>query len=322
MREIVIISGKGGTGKTSITAAFAHLAENHVLCDLDVDAPDLHLLLRPEIQQTHDFYCGHVATIRPEACVNCGLCVELCRFNAIRPGEPTPRVEPMKCEGCKVCVELCAQDAIAFSETRSGEWYRSESRFGPLLHAQLEPGQENSGKLVARLKKQARALAGERGLNLVLSDGSPGIGCPVISSFAGASLAVLVTEPTPSGLHDLERAVALCERFGLRAGVIINKVDIHREQAARIRSFCERKGLTLIAELPFDEAVTHAMVAGQTVTEYTNGQISTRIRAAYERTIALLDEQAAATGTGPDHGLVTIETIHTPTKKPIEMETR
>lgn len=288
MREVVIISGKGGTGKTSLTAAFAHLASEHVICDLDVDAPDLHLLLRPDIQQTEEFWSGHEAVIQLDTCDNCGICVDLCRFGAIEAGESAPRVTPMKCEGCKVCVEFCPVSAIAFPEKRSGEWYRSETRFGPLIHAQLTPGEENSGKLVALLKKEAKALAKERGLSLILSDGSPGIGCPVISSFSGANLAVLVTEPTPSGLHDLERAVELCQQFRLPAAVIINKVDINEQQADAIRSFCARESLTLIAELPFDPAVTRAMVEGKAITEYAEGECTEMIKEAWEVISSLL----------------------------------
>ena len=267
MPEIVILSGKGGTGKTSLTAAFAHLAHNHVICDLDVDAPDLHLLLHPTPRHGEAFVSGHESRIRAEACDRCGQCIDLCRFGAISGTDP-PVVDPLKCEGCKLCVSLCPQGAIDFLPRHCGDWYVSDTRLGPMVHAQLFPAEENSGRLVAHLRRQARELARQTRRDLVIADGPPGIACPVISSLSGADLAVVVTEPTPSGRHDLERIAALTTYFKITTLVIINKCDLNPFQVAAIKSDCARLGLPIIAALPHDPVVTEAMLAGQTVTEY------------------------------------------------------
>ncbi len=276
--EIIILSGKGGTGKTSLTAAFAHLAERHILCDLDVDAPDLHLLLDPKKIHTETFISGHKAEIREADCEACGKCAEVCRFHAVIEGDPHPRIDPIRCEGCKVCVALCPANAIDFPESECGEWYLSETRFAPMVHAQLHPGEENSGRLVALLRGRAKALAEEKGIDLILSDGPPGIGCPVISSLSGASMAVMVTEPTPSGIHDLERVAELTRHFQVPAGVIINKHDLNLDHSDRIAAFCRREGLPLLGRVPLDPDVTHAMIEGKAVTEFTRGSISGILR--------------------------------------------
>jgi MinD superfamily P-loop ATPase len=267
LREIVIISGKGGTGKTCLTAALAHLAAKNVICDLDVDAPDLHLLLHPQNLTTREFISGHEAVIT-RRCNSCGQCIDWCHFDAIRSQQPHPVVNPLKCEGCKLCVAQCPLDAIDFPEKQCGRWHLADTRFGPMIHAQLFPGEENSGRLVTLLKNNARALAEERQRDLILADGPPGIGCPVISSLAGADLAVVVTEPTPSGIHDLERVIDLCDHFRLTAGVVINKWNLNGELSLQIKSFCMQKGITFLGELPYDPAIVEAMVRGQAITEY------------------------------------------------------
>ncbi|MBW2108077.1 MAG: ATP-binding protein [Deltaproteobacteria bacterium] len=284
MIEIVVLSGKGGTGKTSLTGAFAHLSSNRVVCDLDVDAPDLHLLLDPSTISAQEFRSGHEAVIRPEICENCGECIERCRFEAILPAVPCPSVNPLKCEGCKVCVAFCPVNAVDFPEKLCGHWFVSKTRFGWMVHAQLLPAEENSGRLVALLRQQARELAKEKGFNMILSDGPPGIGCPVISSLSGTSLAVIVTEPTPSGRHDLERIAELCEHFKIPAGVIINKCDLHEGHTRHIESFCLEKGLKVLGALPHDTVVTHAMVAKQTVTEYSHNDFSDKVKQIWIRT--------------------------------------
>ena len=268
MVEIVVLSGKGGTGKTSLTAAFAHLASRHVICDLDVDAPDLHLLLDPQRLETEAFVSGFEAAIRPEDCTACGVCAERCRYDAIIEGPEAFRIDSLRCEGCKVCVEFCPADAIDFTPRYCGDWYRSDTRFGPMIHAQLFPGEENSGRLVALLRQKAKVMAEQDGLDLILSDGPPGIGCPVISSLSGAAMAVIVTEPTPSGLHDLERIVELCAFFKISTGVIVNKYDLHEQRTGVIEDFCTKNGLAMLGKLPHDQVITDAMVAAQTVTEY------------------------------------------------------
>ena len=281
MREIVVISGKGGTGKTSITAAFAHLAENKVICDLDVDAPDLHLLLDPHVVRREDFHSGHEAVIDPERCIGCGTCQDMCRFGAVLEEDGRYRIDPLRCEGCKVCVAFCPEGAIDFPPRHCGTRYVSDTRFGPMVHAQLFPGQENSGRLVSELKKEARKLAGEMGRDLILCDGSPGIGCPVISSLSQANLAVIVTEPTPSGLHDLERVAALCEHFRIRVAVIVNKHDLNPDHTAAIEELCRAKGYALAGRLPHDTVVTEAMVARKAVTELEDEDFGRRVRDAW-----------------------------------------
>jgi len=279
VHEILILSGKGGTGKTSLSAAFAQIAANHLICDLDVDAPDLHLLLHPEKERTERFHSGHEAVVIPEACTNCGQCATVCRFNAIRPGADHPGFDSLRCEGCKTCVVLCPSQAIAFPEKLCGEWYVSRTRFGPMVHAQLYPGEENSGKLVALLRREAREMAASRGLSLILSDGPPGIGCPVISALSGTTFVVAVTEPTPSGFHDLKRALDLCRHFGIPAGVVINKADLNPAHSDGIADYCREQSLPLFGRLPHDPTVTRAMIQGETYIEFAEeAEISKQTR--------------------------------------------
>ena len=269
MREIVILSGKGGAGKTSVTAAFAALAQNAVLCDLDVDAPDLHILLKPTGTIREAFVAGHLASVRPEACDGCGECARHCRYGAVaQTPEGHYAVIPGKCEGCKTCVVLCPARAIDFTPRTCGYSAVSDTRFGPLVHARLDPGADNSGRLVAVLRGKAKALAKARGLDCIISDGAPGIACPVVSSLSGATLAVLVTEPTPSGTHDLTRVAKLCDHFRLPSAVIVNKADLNPDEAARIETFCADTGRPVIGRLPFHPDVVRAMTARRTLPEY------------------------------------------------------
>lgn len=267
MREIVVISGKGGTGKTSVCAAFSHLAANKVICDLDVDAPDMHILLDPRIRVKEAFVSGNEAIIDRDACRRCGVCLARCRFGAVKREGDAYAIDPLRCEGCGVCVALCPAHAIGFPDKECGEWYVSDTRFGPLVHAQLHPGQENSGRLVTLLKQQARQLAKERGLDLVLCDGSPGVGCPVISSLSGATLAVTVVEPTPSGRHDFERVASLCDHFRIPVAVLINKADLNPREEAAIRDVAAARGYAVVGSLPFDPAVTGSMIRRRALTE-------------------------------------------------------
>ncbi|MDW7771485.1 MAG: ATP-binding protein [Desulfobulbaceae bacterium] len=274
MREIVILSGKGGTGKTSLTAAFAALAENYVLCDADVDAADLHLLMQPEIRQRFDFMGGSKAVINPSLCTGCGTCMELCRFDAI---SDRFQVDAIRCEGCGVCVDFCPERAIDFPVQRYGEWYISETRFGPMVHARLGIAEENSGKLVSLIRKKSRQLAEEGERDLIITDGPPGIGCPVIASLGGATALVIMTEPTVSGMHDMERVVDLAACFRIPGMVCINKFDLNPEMTEAIEQLAIRRNIALLGRIPFDPVFTRAMVQGKNIFEY-GGQTATRER--------------------------------------------
>jgi MinD superfamily P-loop ATPase len=293
MHEIIVISGKGGTGKTTLTAAFAHMSAGAVICDLDVDAPDLHLILTPEIDRREEFFSGHEAVIDPASCTACGVCAEMCRFGAVSNQTTGYHIDPLKCEGCKVCVQFCPPGAIRFPERHCGEWFVSRTRFGPMVHAQLFPGAENSGRLVALLRRKAKELAQESGSRLVLSDGAPGIGCPVISSLSGTDFAVLVTEPTPSGRHDLERVADLCRHFKIPTGVIVNKADLNPANTEDIRRWCDSAQTEFLAALPYDPAATEAMVQRQAVTEFSTDGLSREISRTWRRIMELGTCQAA-----------------------------
>lgn len=292
MHEIVIISGKGGAGKTTFTGAFAQLADNAILCDLDVDAPDLHLLLDPQVKQKIEFWSGNEAIIDEESCQGCNICADMCRFDAIEQVDGVCRVKPFYCEGCKVCVQFCPADAIAFPQKHCGDWYVSETRFAPMVHAQLYPGEENSGRLVTELKKRAKSMAEVQGLELVLSDGAPGIGCPVIASLAGTDMAVVITEPTPSGLHDLERVAELCDRFRTKVAVIINKWDVNPEMAETIETLCRDKDYAVICRVPHTRSVVDAMVEGKVITEHDPNELGPLFRQAWDDIIALLPNKS------------------------------
>jgi MinD superfamily P-loop ATPase len=265
MNELVIISGKGGTGKTSIVGAFAYLAKNKVLCDADVDAADLHLLTEPTVRERQEFRSGHKAVIDLEKCTACGRCRELCRYHAISEDF---KIDPFDCEGCGVCVYFCPEKAIAFPENICGEWFISDTRFGPMVHARLGIAEENSGKLVALVRQKARALAEGNRLNLLLTDGPPGVGCPVIASLGGASAVLIVTEPTVSGWHDMERVADLACHFKVPAMVCVNKFDLNPEISQAVERFAEEKGLRILERIPFDPAFTKSMVQGKTIIEY------------------------------------------------------
>ncbi len=280
MKELVLISGKGGTGKTTLTAAFAYLARNKVLADCDVDAPDLHILAQPEIIQREDFRGGIKAYIDGQKCVQCGACIEGCRFKAI---SDEFHVNPLACEGCGVCSHLCPESAIILKEAVNGTWYISQTRFGPMVHASLFPGEENSGKLVALVRNQAKVLAGKRQSKLILVDGAPGVGCPVISSVTGADHVIIVTEPTLSGLHDMKRALQLVQGFRIHASVIINKWDINPEVTERIEESSERKGANVVGRIPYDPDVVKALVQRRSVAENGTSPAADSIREIWDR---------------------------------------
>ncbi|MBL7217000.1 MAG: P-loop NTPase [Desulfobacteraceae bacterium] len=265
MKELVVISGKGGTGKTSIVAAFASLAENKVLCDADVDAADLHLVTGPRVRETHDFQGGSTAVINQDKCTECGLCMDLCRWDAINSDF---EVDAFECEGCGVCVYFCPEKAIDFPVKTCGQWFRSDTRFGPMIHARLGIAEENSGKLVTLVRQKARTLAEESGLDLLLTDGPPGVGCPVIASMGGANAVLIVVEPTVSGIHDMERVAQLAAHFRVPAMICINKFDLNLDQTQTIERYAKENGLETLGQIPFDPLFTKSMVQGNTIIEF------------------------------------------------------
>jgi MinD superfamily P-loop ATPase len=278
---------EGGTGKTSLMGALAALIPDKVLCDADVDAADLHLLLDPQVLERHDFYAGHQASIDLDQCIQCGECLNWCRFGAI---SDSLVINPLLCEGCGVCYHLCPVQAVQFPEHRCGEWYISRTRFGPLVHARLGIAEENSGKLVTLVRQEARRLAEEQDLPWLLTDGPPGIGCPVISSLGGATAVLLVAEPSVSGQHDLERVAAVAEHFGLPVLVLVNKADLHWEAAEKIVQFCADRGYPFLGHLPFDPDFTRAQVEGKTIMEYDNKNLHTLLIEVWEQLQTEIDK--------------------------------
>jgi len=333
MKELVVISGKGGTGKTSVTASFAMLAHRPVVADCDVDAADLHLILSPRIQERHEFHSGHEAVIRQEACIGCGACLAYCRFGAVtRSSEAdaatTPRIpalacrdcdfcvrscsvktneiiqammdargdagesvffiDPIRCEGCGVCVRFCPVQAIDFTERLCGEWMVSQTRCGPMVHARLGIAAENSGKLVSTVRRAARQIAEQEDRQLVLVDGPPGIGGPVIASITGASLVLAVTEPTLSGEHDLKRVAELTRHFGIPLTACINKWDLNPEMAGQIETYCREQSITVAGRIRYDNAVTRAQIHGQAIVEIDNDRVAEDIRSVWSTVSAEL----------------------------------
>ncbi len=295
MKEIVVISGKGGTGKTSITASFAALAEKPVLADCDVDAADLHLVLSPRVRKYEDFSGGKAAKIKSGYCIACGKCEELCRFDAIfydGPGNgkypKTFRIDPVACEGCGVCAWFCAEDAITFEPVVNGKLYVSDMRFGPMVHAKLGIAEENSGKLVTLVRTTAKEIAEQEKRPIMIVDGSPGVGCPVIATVTGADFIVAVTEPTLSGSHDLKRIIDLADHFSIPLAVTVNKWDINEEMTDRIESLSRSRGAVVLGRIRYDRAVTEAMVRKQTVIEYASSPVADDIKAVWEKTQELI----------------------------------
>lgn len=291
MKELIVISGKGGTGKTSIVASFAALAEDRaVLADGDVDAADLHLVLDPSVFRQDNFVGGSKARIKPGHCTACGKCEELCRFDAVYrdgPGngrvDTTFRVDTLACEGCGVCSHFCEEDAIEFAPAVCGQWFISETRFGPMVHAKLGIGAENSGKLVTLIRQTAQQVASKRNLDLILCDGSPGIGCPVIASLTGASLALVVVEPTASGLHDFRRVAELLGQLGVAGLMTVNKADLNDEVTQYLEEDARQLGILPLGRVPYDPAVTRAQIARKTVIESSNGPAANAIADIWER---------------------------------------
>lgn len=297
MKQMVILSGKGGTGKTTVTAALAHLASQEadiVMADADVDAANLELVLSPQVQEGGGFTGGGLAIIDPELCTACGICEEICRFEAIIPGDEAYSVDELGCEGCGACSYACPLEAIEIRKQLDGKWFRSQACYGPLFHARLFAARENSGKLVTLVKDKARKLALEQGADLLLVDGPPGIGCPVIAAVSGMDLTLLVTEPTVSAGHDLRRIVGVTHHFGIPALACINKWDVNPTRAREMAVWCEEQRVPVVGRIPFDQVVTRAMVQGRPVTAYTDGPVTEALRAIWEE----VKEHLLSDGTG------------------------
>jgi MinD superfamily P-loop ATPase len=282
VKEITVLSGKGGTGKTSVTASLAVLTKKTVLTDCDVDAPDLHLLLKPEVLETQEFKASRVAVIDEEECVQCGKCEEHCRFGAIEKLV----VDPVLCEGCGVCAYICPVAAIELEKRVSGYAFISKTKYGPMSHALLNPGEENSGKLVTLVRQNAKKVAEKENCELIINDGPPGIGCPVIASVGGVDRGLIVVEPTLSGIHDMERAMGLLNHFKIPSLVCVNKYDLNEENTSRIVEFCGSKGVEVVGKIPFDPIVTEAMVAGKPIVEYSpESRVSKAIAELWKQTL-------------------------------------
>jgi MinD superfamily P-loop ATPase len=283
MKELVIISGKGGTGKTSVTGSFAALAKNAVLADCDVDAADLHLLLQPDVREEHDFYSGHEAVIREADCTGCGLCAEFCRFDAVTPKNGIFCIDPVACEGCGVCVKFCPAEAIDFPDALCGKWFVSKTRHGRMVHARLGIAAENSGKLVSTVRQQARQVATALQSDWLIIDGPPGTGCPVIASITGVDAVLVVTEPTLSGEHDLLRVLQLTRHFEIPAFISVNKWDINPGMTERIEGAAAEAGATVLERIPYDASITKAQIQGLSVVEHNDGPAATAIKNLWEK---------------------------------------
>jgi len=299
LKEIVVISGKGGTGKTSIVASFAALANNAVLADCDVDAADLHLVLEPDVKQTHDFSGGKLASVITEKCIGCGRCEEVCNFDAALFNGPandvvekTYTIDSIACDGCGVCVHYCPVDAIEFKDAVNGQWFISDTRFGPMVHARLGIAQENSGKLVSLIRKQSKQIAAEQNRDLIIVDGSPGIGCPVIASIVGADLVLAVTEPTISGQHDLDRVVELTKHFKIPTAVCVNKYDINVKITKAIEKKALERDLKVAGKIAYDIAVTKAQIAARSIVEYSSNGLKDQIVSLWESVLHMLKTTA------------------------------
>lgn len=293
MKEIVVISGKGGTGKTSVTASFAVLGgKNVIVADCDVDAADMHILMKPDFEVSEAFFSGELAVIQQEDCIQCGECKNVCRFDAIDIKNGKYIVNPLNCEGCGYCSRICPTDTIINVDLNVGNWYISNIRTGSkMVHAKLAIGADNSGKLVAQVKNKAKELAEHSEKEYIIVDGSPGVGCPVVSSLSGASYVVLVTEPTVSGLHDLKRVYELVKKFNLKAGCIINKYDLNIDVTKKITTFLEKEGIDKLSELPYNKVFTEAMTEGLTVVEYNNNEIKSVLNKTWNQIIEIVNKK-------------------------------
>jgi len=287
VNEVAVISGKGGTGKTTVCVALGMLAGDVVMADCDVDAPDVHIILNPTIKSATDFIASKVAVIDENLCTECGLCEDACRFHAITDS----KVDSIGCEGCGVCAHICPEKAIEMVDRQSGNLYDSDTRIGPLIHAKLLPGEGNSGRLVTEVRKLSTKTASEKGISTVLIDGSPGIGCPVIATVTGIKLGVIVTEPTLSGIHDMQRVSELLQKFRVKTTVIINKYDLNQENTEAIERYCDSNDIEVLGKIKFDPIMTKSMVAAQTLPEFApDHEITQLLKGVWNRIVKLLPE--------------------------------
>lgn len=292
MKEIVVLSGKGGTGKTSITAGFAALgAKQLVLADCDVDAADMHLLTAPQILRQEDFYSGKTAKVITEGCVHCFKCMEVCHFDAVLHKEGEFVIDPLECEGCSYCYHICPTHTIEMLPRLAGKFYVSRTRFdNTLVHARLGIAADNSGKLVTKVREEAKKIAEKEQMKYVLVDASPGIGCPVVASLTGADFVVMITEPTVSGLHDLSRVYELIEKLHLQSGCIINKANLNKNMAGKIKHFLKSKNIELLCEMPYNIRFTEAISQGKTIVEYDDGILKEKITSTWEKVKELVSK--------------------------------
>lgn len=299
MKQLTVISGKGGTGKTSVVASLAFLADQVVLADCDVDAADLHLVLPPTPLSSHPFSGGKQAFIEAAKCQLCGTCQKLCRFEAVRgpdtqSGSPESgySIDSTACEGCGVCAHFCPAEAIRFTDAQNGEWYISDTRVGPMIHARLGIAEENSGKLVSLVREQARKLAKKQQRSTIIIDGSPGIGCPVMASITGTDLALLVTEPTMSGLHDLQRVADLTAHFHIPTIIAINKWDINPEVTAQIKETAKQRKIPVGGLIRYDRSVTAAQISRKTIVELDHAPAAADLRQLWDTVAKALFAEA------------------------------
>jgi len=283
VKQILVISGKGGTGKTVITSSFAAIVKNKVMVDCDVDAADLHILLKPEIKERNEFWSGVSAHLDPATCVGCGKCIDACRFDAIRRDDSqSVCIDAVDCEGCGFCSIVCPVQAIKMKENRAGDWFVSDTRFGPMVHAKLGIAEENSGKLVSKVRQKAKELAEENKCDWVIIDGSPGIGCPVIASLSGIDLAVVITEPTLSGLHDAARVIKVAQHFTVPVSMVINKYDLNAQMTKKIEDYCHENDIPVLSKIAFDETVVKALIEKQTIVEYGESETKKQVEALWQ----------------------------------------